>query len=544
MSLEHFEAAAEDFSKALLLEPDSQQVTDDLQKCRKQLEGKFTKVQIVEEDEDSAEEADSAVEAAVESTAVETAEDSETAELMETARNLRTRGNDLYQKGSYEKAIEKYEEAMEQLMNISCTDMRKVNKDKASLLNNIATCHMQMSQPEKVIQLATAVLSYSEADNATQVKAYLKRGLAYETLEKYRQAKEDMLKVKGLNPGNLQASQALHRLSSVLKQDLEKEAIESKVELERLVQELTACKNQGNTKFKQGDMDLAILEYTAGIERVRTLPEAEIVGSAEVRSLLVLLCINRAAANLSLGCNVFVINDARLALKYDENNSKAHYRLAKALANCNQWEEAATHYNRVVELMPDDLIVKNELAEVQVKMQSDTQNQSQRHSTKRKKSVSFTSPLEELKETPKPKSRKVDRQVVDKAAKKALGSLSSFEQAKNASAFESAAYGMRANLELFYEYLTVHSPELICSFFEKTQLSSEVLSQIMKALLKVGDLNAEWTYKLLQGLPSTSKFSLTIKFLTKSEKASIGELVTRLSLSEALEAMLIRNLQV
>jgi len=41
------------------------------------------------------------------------------------------------------------------------------------------------------------------------IKAFLRRGMAFENIEKYRSSYQDFLKVKELDPGNLQASQGL-----------------------------------------------------------------------------------------------------------------------------------------------------------------------------------------------------------------------------------------------------------------------------------------------------------------------------------------------
>jgi hypothetical protein len=43
------------------------------------------------------------------------------------------------------------------------------------------------------------------------IKAYLRRGLAFETTEKYRKAINDLLRVRELQPANKQASQGIVR---------------------------------------------------------------------------------------------------------------------------------------------------------------------------------------------------------------------------------------------------------------------------------------------------------------------------------------------
>lgn len=577
-ALKRFEEAAKDFSKVLEFEPEEASAVLDLQHCRKELEGKFTKVQIVEEDDEDSDESEAEA-SAVDNTVQEiqnaaehqvnsslheaqvpltqlTDYDEATKELIGEANNLRQAGNDLYQKGSYEKAIQKYEEAMEQLINISFSDMSTINQLKASVLNNIATCYMQMSQPDKVVELATSALYYTEADNLTKLKALLRRGLAYERLEKFRLAKQDMLIVKQLDPANMQASQALHRLSSVLIQDSQKEALEAQQQRQKLITELNELKIQGNAKYKQGEMDLAILEYTAGIDRIKALPEIEIASSPELRNLLVFLAVNRAAANLNLGCNVLVIKDAQLALKYDEENPKANYRLAKAFSNCNKYDEAILHYHKVIQLMPEDQLVTKELADLQVRMQESLQASAQEHAGKRKKSVSFKDAtdlqqvIEEVKAVPpttkpKPEAKKVDRDVVDNAAKRALELATTQDNAKNASAFESAAHGMR-NLPHsgFQNYLKSHTPKYLCELFARAQLSSEVFSQIIQAMLNDTGLDSNWALSLLKDLPSTFKFSLTVKFLSKAEKSAVNELVARLNLSEEESTSLLSSLHI
>lgn len=49
------------------------------------------------------------------------------------------------------------------------------------------------------------------------IKAFLRRGKAYESIEKFIEAKEDMLSVKSLNANNKQASEILNRCNKAIK---------------------------------------------------------------------------------------------------------------------------------------------------------------------------------------------------------------------------------------------------------------------------------------------------------------------------------------
>lgn len=51
------------------------------------------------------------------------------------------------------------------------------------------------------------------------IKAYLRRGLAYEQTEKYKLAVNDLYRVRELQPMNKQAQQALTRCQKYIKQD-------------------------------------------------------------------------------------------------------------------------------------------------------------------------------------------------------------------------------------------------------------------------------------------------------------------------------------
>jgi hypothetical protein len=54
------------------------------------------------------------------------------------------------------------------------------------------------------------------------VKAFLRRGKAYEQVEKFQEAKDDMLSVKRYQAHNTQASEILNRCNKAIKEDKKK----------------------------------------------------------------------------------------------------------------------------------------------------------------------------------------------------------------------------------------------------------------------------------------------------------------------------------
>lgn len=69
------------------------------------------------------------------------------------------------------------------------------------------------------VEYTTKVIEHSKyiTDKNVVIKAFLRRGLAYESMEKYLQAKEDMISVKELQFDNKQASQCINRCNKAIK---------------------------------------------------------------------------------------------------------------------------------------------------------------------------------------------------------------------------------------------------------------------------------------------------------------------------------------
>jgi len=69
---------------------------------------------------------------------------------------------------------------------------------EATVFNNLAACYKKELNSKEEVVSTTKVIERAPylTDSNVILKAYLRRGLAYEQLEKYLQAKEDMLSVK------------------------------------------------------------------------------------------------------------------------------------------------------------------------------------------------------------------------------------------------------------------------------------------------------------------------------------------------------------
>lgn len=129
---------------------------------------------------------------------------------------IKSEGNQLVKDGQYEKAIKKFDESL-LLINeiilstpISTPEM-DIKNQKASIMNNIALCYAQMDVPSKVVEYCTLTIEIANKDEILG-KAYNRRALAYEKLDKLVSALHDYEAVKNIYPGDKQAAEGLYRI--------------------------------------------------------------------------------------------------------------------------------------------------------------------------------------------------------------------------------------------------------------------------------------------------------------------------------------------
>jgi len=123
------------------------------------------------------------------------------------AQIAKEEGNELFKLGKIDAAIEAYTKA------ISLCTSEKDLATKAQCFNNRANCWVQKYEPNKVINDCTECLNIEPGN----LKALLRRGFAYESLDKMRLALDDFNKVLSIDPSVTKAHQAAHRIKSALR---------------------------------------------------------------------------------------------------------------------------------------------------------------------------------------------------------------------------------------------------------------------------------------------------------------------------------------
>jgi stress-induced-phosphoprotein 1 len=112
-------------------------------------------------------------------------------------------GNAHFKESRYEKAIEAYTRALQ-----TVTD----ENEKSVIYSNRAACYYQLRNFEEVVADSTESLTLSP----TNAKSLLRRGLAYESLEKQKLALQDLQQVLALEPNTSVALQAVGRIRTAM----------------------------------------------------------------------------------------------------------------------------------------------------------------------------------------------------------------------------------------------------------------------------------------------------------------------------------------
>lgn len=129
-----------------------------------------------------------------------------TAALPENER-FKAKGNELFKTQKYEDAIAMYTRALDHV------DTKSGSPLYVSCYNNRAACKQQLGDHPGVVEDCSMVLEHDEYNQ----KALLRRGLAFEAIEKFVLGLEDIRKLLYINPNIDMANRAQHRLSNAVR---------------------------------------------------------------------------------------------------------------------------------------------------------------------------------------------------------------------------------------------------------------------------------------------------------------------------------------
>ena len=125
-------------------------------------------------------------------------------------------GNDHFKASKFSEAIEYYQKAIE-----IATPGSKIYIDS---YNNMAACHQQIGNHQAVCEACSYVLEHDENNQ----KALLRRGLAFEALERFQLGLADIRRFISIAPSNPIANKAQHRLGQAVRLSRQYKKIKSK----------------------------------------------------------------------------------------------------------------------------------------------------------------------------------------------------------------------------------------------------------------------------------------------------------------------------
>jgi tetratricopeptide (TPR) repeat protein len=128
---------------------------------------------------------------------------------MSEADRLKADGNEAYKSGRIEEAVGIYTKAI-----AACKNTEKDIEIKCDCLANRAACRRQLYLPEECIADCTELLSLKP----DHFKALIRRGQAYESMEKYQKALDDFVAASRVDPSAKIAYEGAARLRNAMKQ--------------------------------------------------------------------------------------------------------------------------------------------------------------------------------------------------------------------------------------------------------------------------------------------------------------------------------------
>ncbi|CAD8122438.1 unnamed protein product [Paramecium sonneborni] len=605
-ALKQYDKAYLDFKYILQVEPDNNEVNGELRECRKFLteqqinsaenkqfiekSGGFKKVQIVEEDEEE------------EEIPISKQKQPDYSQEYSDIMNKKNEITNRIQKGAYSQSIIELIELLKE--NQKYVEQQRFIELRAILLSNLAYCHLQLQEYQKVIEYCGNIIEDNIAWDI-KTKAYLRRGMAYERLDKVVLSKLDFLRVKDLDPGNLQASQALDRLSKIMsqeennkvtkireeeqnKQEIRSQSIKQQQEepiniqkqqpeiIKKTIQEvddgqksklsdaqistqLGKLKEQGNTHYKAQELEKAIQIWGEGIKFYEANPAPSQI------QLYFQLLTNSCLCLSQLNQNNQVVELASKVLAKDLNNQKALYRRGVAFSSLAMISDKLEEQNelfgkaredleRLVCLDSENKQAKDKLSEVQKlhancrgKIREKQESQPKQEKKDEQNNAQQEKPESQQVKNQQTKQKSVNQQQIDQIGQNLTVNV--IQDLLNKKQLPETATIFEKNMNTFKKATPsqiidyVFQVDNLQQLYTTKDLPTDILFLVINAGLALkqdNNYNEKIKIILRDRLPKTHKFSLCVNMISKKEKGQIKELLECHQLNDLFSLYLIK----
>ncbi|KGL98710.1 Sperm-associated antigen 1, partial [Charadrius vociferus] len=288
------------------------------------------------------------------------------ASLPPTAAKLKCEGNELFKSGQFGEAVLKYSEAIEYVMGLG----EQSPDDLSVLYSNRAACYLKEGNCSDCIQDCNRALELQPFS----LKPLLRRAMANESMERYRQAYIDYKTVLQIDSSIQAANDSANRITKTLidqdgpswreklppipvvpvaaqlhRWDGGNFTSDSKPRCEKAEEKFKTLKNEGNEFVKKGKYEEAVNKYS----------ECMKLNTEECT-----IYTNRALCYLKLYKYEEAKQDCDHVLQIEDSNIKAFYRRALAYKGLQNYQASVDDFNRVLLIDPNVLEAKKELEEV------------------------------------------------------------------------------------------------------------------------------------------------------------------------------------
>lgn len=308
------------------------------------------------------------------------------------AATLKSQGNELFQHGQFGEAVAKYSEAIDSLESTGAA----IPEELSILYSNRAACYLKDGNCGSCIDDCTRALELQPFS----IKPLLRRAMAYESVEKYRQAYVDFKTVLQIDSGIQSANDSINRITRTL-MDLDginwreklppipavpvsaqshrwtgnsnsssKAKDPPQISSKKAEEMFLSLKQEGNAFVKKAQYKQAIVKYSACVE----------LNSEEFS-----IYTNRALCYLKLHQFDEARQDCDRALQLDDVNVKAFYRRALAHKELQNYQASINDLNKVLQLDPNVSEAQQQLEEVTQSLRAATNITANSHEKPRKK---------------------------------------------------------------------------------------------------------------------------------------------------------------
>uniref|UniRef100_A0A8B9BD27 Sperm associated antigen 1 n=1 Tax=Anser brachyrhynchus TaxID=132585 RepID=A0A8B9BD27_9AVES len=300
--------------------------------------------------------------------------------LPPAAAELKREGNELFKGGQFGEAVLRYSEAIEHVVGLG----EQIPDDLSILYSNRAACYLKEGNCSDCIQDCNRALELQ----AFSLKPLLRRAMAYESMERYRQAYVDYKTVLQIDSSIQAANDSVNRITKTLidqdgsswREKLPPIPVvpvaaqqhrwdggnftsevkpsnttdtngEEQLQMnrEKAEEEFKTLKNEGNDFVKNGKYEEAVNKYSECMK----LNDKECT-----------IYTNRALCYLKLYKYEEAKQDCDHVLQIEDSNIKAFYRRALAYKGLQNYQASVDDLNKVLLIDPNILEAKNELEQV------------------------------------------------------------------------------------------------------------------------------------------------------------------------------------